>query len=138
MKKLIPTIIVITLLLVIAVLHGTGGHLNETKLPVVSNEAIHNATSKITSKNGLEDWTITMTPTLGTSIQYNGNSAIQDVLIKFSTGITLKVPTLQPKSPIESQGKSTFYIGKVNVNLEWVDKGQKHSGNITFQIDSVK
>ncbi|WP_407310377.1 hypothetical protein [Desulfosporosinus sp. SB140] len=136
MKK--ATITVIALVLAIIVLRCIGSYARETKLPAVSNEVIQNATSKIISENGLEDWTITMAPTLGTSIQYNGNSAIQEVLIKFSTGITLKVPTLQPKSPIESQGKSTFYIGKVNVNLEWVDKGQKHSGSITFQIDSVK
>ncbi|KJR46259.1 hypothetical protein UF75_3345 [Desulfosporosinus sp. I2] len=136
MKK--PTIIVIDLVLAIIVICSIGIYASESKLPAVSNEVIQNATSKSISKNGLEDWTITMTPILGTSIQYNGNSEIQDVMIKFSTGITLKVPTLQPKSPIESQGKSTFYIGKVNVNIEWVDKGQKHSGSITFQIDSVK
>lgn len=138
MKKPVVVIAVTALVLAIVVIRGIGTYPIEAKAPTINNEVVQETTSKIVSENGLEDWTITMTPRLQTKAQYNGKSAIQDVKIKFSTGVTLEVPTLQPESPIGLQGKETTYIGKVNVDIEWVDKGEKHNGDVIFQMDSVK
>jgi hypothetical protein len=138
MKKIVTIISIIALMLIIFVFLGIGRYSQNNKSTIVNKEIAQGAVSKVVSENGLKDWKITMTPKLGASFEYDGQTTVQDLVIKLSTGITLKSLSLKPGIPITINEKQNIYLGKIDVNLEWVNEGEKHSGNAIFQINSNK
>jgi hypothetical protein len=79
------------------------------KSTIAKKEIAQGAVLKVVSENGLKDWKITMTPKLGASIEYGGKTTVQDLVIKLSTGIILKIPSLKPGIPITVNEKQNIY-----------------------------
>lgn len=93
----------------------------------------YNSTKLIYSSN-VSDWDITMEPDLALKVSYIGESPINNVVVKVSTGVTLSEKNMNHGDVLKLLGKRSNFNGNVTITLHWNVKMNKEHGICEFKL----